>query len=361
MTDLFSPIKVGDYDLKNRIFMAPLTRARSLPGAIPKTDLKAEYYSQRAEAGLIIAEATSVSPNGIGWLDTCGIWNDEQENAWRPVTEAVHKKGSKIFVQIWHMGAVVPTDFIGGDKPISASNVKLSAELRTPKGRKQTLEEPHALTIDEIQAVQQEFVDGAIRAVRAGFDGVEIHAANGFLIDQFLRDGTNKRNDKYGGSIENRLRFCLEIVEKTCSAIGSGKVGIRISPTNKVWGIADSDHRATFGKLVEKLNEYDLAYLHILEPKPNSGHDLETIDYMTPIVREKYKGTFIVNGGFNQETGHKAIKDGLGDAVAFGAPWIANPDLVSRFKKQSKLAAPDVATFYTNDAEGYIDYPALSA
>ena len=360
MPDLFSPLQLGDYELPNRIIMAPLTRARSLPGAVPNAELKAPYYAQRASAGLIIAEATSVSPMGIGWLDTCGIWNDEQQDAWSKVTEAVHDEGGKIFVQIWHMGSIVPSDFIDGKKPLAPSNVLLEAELRTPKGRKQKLEEPHALSIDEIKAVQKEFVDGAKRAIAAGFDGVEIHAANGFLIDQFVRDGTNKREDDYGGSIDNRLRFCLEIVQQTCAAIGSGKVGIRISPTNSVWGIKDSTHRETFGRLVERLNDYDLAYLHILEPEPNSGHMLETFDFMTPDIRKIYNGTYIINGGHTKESGNKAIAGGVGDAVAYGLPFIANPDLVERFRIDAPLAEPDQDTFYTNDAKGYADYPAMS-
>ncbi len=359
MTDLFTPIKLGDYLLKNRIFMAPLTRARSLDGAIPNADLKAKYYAQRASAGLIIAEATAVSPMGLGWLDTCGIWNDEQEAAWLKVTQAVHKEGGRIFLQLWHMGAIVPSDFIDGKQAVSSSNVLLNAELRTPKGRKQNLETPHSLTAEEIKEVQQDFVNAANRAISAGFDGVEIHAANGFLIDQFTRDSTNKRSDEYGGTADNRIRFCLEIVEKVSNSIGAGKTGIRISPTNKVWGIKDSDHRATFTHLVENLNNYNLAYLHILEPHPDSGHMLETIDFMTPIIRETYKHTYIINGGYNKNSGNQALENNLGDAVAFGVPFIANPDLVERFKNGNHLAEPDQDTFYTNDAKGYIDYPTL--
>lgn len=188
---------------------------------------------------------------------------------------------------------------------------------------------------------------------------MEIHAANGFLIDQFTRDGTNKRDDEYGGSIDNRIRFCLEIVEKICASIGSGKVGIRISPTNKVWGIKDSNHRATFTRLVERLNDYNLAYLHILEPHPDSGHPLETIDFMTPIIREIYKNTYIINGGYTKESGNKALQDKTGDVVAFGLPFIANPDLVERFKADAPLAEPDQDTFYTNSAKGYVDYPKM--
>lgn len=359
MIDLFTPVQLGDYLLPNRIFMAPLTRARSLDGAVPNAELKATYYSQRASAGLIIAEATAVSSMGLGWMDTCGLWNDEQQDAWSKVTQAVHAKGGRIFIQLWHMGAIVPSDFINGQQAISASDVLLDAELRTPKGRKQNLQTPRALTINEIKIVQQEYVDAANRAISAGFDGVEIHAANGFLIDQFTRDNTNKRNDEYGGTIDNRIRFCLEIVEKISANIGSGKVGIRISPTNKVWGIKDSNHRATFTRLVERLNDYNLAYLHILEPRPESGHPLETIDFMTPIIREAYKNTYIINGGYTKETGNKALQEKTGDAIAFGLPFIANPDLVKRFKIDAPLSEPDQDTFYTNSAEGYIDYPEM--
>lgn len=361
MTDLFSPIQLGEYQLPNRIFMAPLTRARSLAGAVPKAGLKAQYYSERASAGLIITEATAISQMGLGWLNAPGIWNEAQQEAWSPVTDAVHKKGGHIFVQLWHMGATVTPDFIEGKQPLSASNVKLEGEFRTPQERKQTLVEPRAMTLDEIKMVQDEFVIAAKRSITAGFDGVEIHAANGFLIDQFIRDKTNKRKDQYGGSIENRLRFCLEIVEKASKEIGAGKVGIRISPTNTVWGISDSDYLKTFSRLVERLNEFNLAYLHVLEPKPNTDHFIETIGYITPKLRELYKGTFIANGGYTKETASQSIKANEADAVAFGSPFIANPDLVERFIQNAELNIPaDDSLFYTNEAEGYTNYPTLN-
>ena len=357
MTDLFSPLKLGDYMLPNRIIMAPLTRARSLPGAIPNWQLKREYYSQRASAGLIIAEATAVSPMGIGWLNTCGIWNYEQQSAWQHVTQAVRNKGGRMFVQLWHMGSVVTPDFIDGKQPVSASAVKLQGELRTPKGRKQSTVVPRALTLHEIEQEQQNFVEAARRSIAAGFQGVEIHAANGFLLEQFIRDSTNQRQDEYGGTIENRLRFTLEIVKKTCQAIGPGKVGIRISPTTRIWGIQDSEYRRTFSTLVEALNDFDLAYLHMLEPRPDSGHELQTYDYMTPELAKLYRGNFIVNGGYSKASGTAAIADGNGTAVSYGYPFIANPDLVDRFLTDAPLSEADPATFYSNEAEGYIDYP----
>ncbi len=360
MTDLFSPIQLGDYQLPNRVFMAPLTRARSLAGGVPKAGLKAEYYSERASAGLIIAEATAISPMGLGWLNTSGIWNEAQQEAWTPVTDAVHEKNGHIFIQLWHMGAIVTPDFIEGKQPLSASNVQLEGELRTPNDRKQKLVEPKAMTITDINQAQDEFVNAAKKSIAAGFDGVEIHAANGFLIDQFIRDKTNKRKDQYGGTIENRVRFCLEVVEKISKEIGSGKVGIRISPTNKVWGIKDSDYLKTFSYLVKQLNDYDLAYLHILEPKPNSDHFIETIDYITPKLRELYQGIIIANGGYTKETAMLSIQSNEADAIAFGSSFIANPDLVERFMKNAHLNVPaDDSLYYSNDAEGYTKYPTL--
>lgn len=272
----------------------------------------------------------------------------------------MHRQGGHIFVQLWHMGAVVTPDFIDGKQPVSSSNVTLQGELRTPKGRKQVLVEPRPLTVAEIKTVQEEFVEAAKRTIAAGFDGVEIHAANGFLIDQFTRDGTNTRTDEYGGSINNRIRFCLEITEQVCAEVGSGKVGIRISPTNTVWGIKDSDHRATFSRLVERLNDFNVAYLHVLEPHPDFGHQIETIDYMTPKIREIYQGTLITNGGFTKETGNQILADRGSDAIAFGVPYIANPDLVERFALDAELAIPDASTFYTNTAKGYTDYPPMT-
>ncbi len=359
MPTLFDPITLGKLTLPNRIFMAPLTRARTLKGAIPNVELKAEYYGQRASAGLMIAEATAVSADGLGWLNAPGIWNDDQQHAWAKITQAVHKKGGRIFLQIWHMGAVVVPDFIDQQKPLSPSGIKLEGEIRTPLDRKQSLVEPKVMSIEDIQAVQQSFVNGAKRAIDAGFDGVEIHAANGFLIDQFIRDLTNKRTDAYGGSTENRLKFCIEIVNKVCAAIGNDRVGVRISPTNSVWGIADSQYKNTFTALASALNDYELAYLHLLEPRPNTGHPLETIDFISPLIREVYNGTMILNGGYTASLADEDLEAGLGDAVAFGLPFIANPNLVYKFEHKLPLHNPDVDTFYTNDANGYTDYPII--
>lgn len=360
MAGLFNALQLGDYELANRVVMAPLTRARAGSEGIAN-ELMAEYYAQRASAGLLIAEATAVSKQGLGWLNAPGIYTDEQQAGWKLVADAVHRKNGRIFLQIWHMGGIVHPDFLDGEAPVSSSAVKLSGALTTPQGRDREFVVPRALSKDEIKAIVQDFVAAAKRAVAAGIDGVEIHAANGFLIDQFIRDGVNQRTDEYGGSVDNRLRFLVEVVEAVTAAIGAGKVGVRLSPTNKVWGIADSDPLATFGRAVELLNNYDLAYLHILEPKLDSGHPMETVDYLTPVLREKYEGTLIINGGLTRESGQAAIEAGETEAVAYGSPFISNPDLVERFRENGELTPPDADTFYSGGPKGYTDYPHMAA
>lgn len=360
MTSLFDPVRLGNCELKNRIIMAPLTRGRAGEDGVPNA-LMAEYYRQRAGAGLIIAEATAVSPDGRGWLNSPGIYNDAQLAGWKKTTDAVHGAGSAIFLQLWHMGAAVHPDFIADAQPVSASSVTLTGQLATPKGRDRPFVVPRPLSIPEIKSQVQNFADAARRAVAAGMDGVEIHAANGFLIDQFSRDGTNQRQDRYGGSIDNRLRFMLEVVEAVCAEIGAGKVGIRLSPTNKVWEIKDSAPAALFGRAVSRLSRFGLAYLHLLEPKLDSGHPMETVDYLTPLLREKYWGKLILNGGFDRASADAALAGEEADAIAFGTPFIANPDLADRFRQQAPLAQPDSESFYTPTAQGYTDYPALKA
>ncbi|MBL4790968.1 MAG: alkene reductase [Kordiimonadaceae bacterium] len=359
MSDLFDPITVGNYTLKNRVFMAPLTRSRADENGVPKK-IVAEYYGQRASAGLIIAEATAISQQTMGWLNAPGIFTDEQQASWANIADAVHAEDGRIFVQIWHMGGAVHPDFVNGDQPVSSSSVKLTGAMSTPKGPDKDLVEPRPLSKPEIKAIVQDFVGAARRAVDAGLDGVEIHAANGFLLDQFIRDGVNQRDDEYGGTIENRMRFMVEVIEAVVAEIGSGKVGIRLSPTNKFWGISDTTPSETFGKVVEKLNEYNLAYVHLLEPLPGTNHFIETIGFLTPEIRAKYTGTLLVNGGYDKETGNAAIENGEADAVVYGANFIANPDLVARYKLDAELAAADQSRFYTEGAEGYSDYPALA-
>jgi len=360
VTTLFDPIKLGNKQLKNRIFMAPLTRGRAGSDGVPDT-LMTEYYRQRASAGLIIAEATAISAGGRGWLNSPGLYNDSQQAGWQQIAEAVHSAGGTIFVQLWHMGAAVHPDFINGATPVSSSAVQLAGQLPTPKGRDREFVTPRELTSHEINNLVQNFVRAARRAIDAGLDGVEIHAANGFLIDQFTRDSSNRRTDEYGGSIDNRLRFMLEVVTAVSKEIGADKVGIRLSPTNTVWGISDSQYRETFSRAVERLNGIDLAYLHLLEPQPDSGHGIATIDYLTPLLREKFDGLLLANGGYSRESADHTLNSGLADAVAFGMPFIANPDLVERYKTETTLSEPDTTRFYTEGAAGYTDYAPMTA
>jgi len=358
MNVLFSPVTLGDYKLKNRIFMAPLTRGRAVDHGIPNA-LMANYYSQRASAGLIITEATAVAKKGLGWLNAPGIFNDKQQAGWQKIAQAVHEKNGHIFVQLWHMGSIVHPDFIEGEPPVSSSAVKQQGSLTTPKGRDRGFAVPKSLTKNEISEVISQFVDAAKRAIEAGLDGIEIHAANGFLIDQFTRDSINKRADEYGGSIENRLRFMIEIVTAVVAEIGSGKVGIRISPSNNVWGISDSTPMETFSQAVTRLNAFNLAYIHILEPRPADDNLIENDDYLTPILREKYRGKLIINGGYSEESANNALNNKEAEAVSFGIPFIANPDFVDRLKSNTEISQADSKTFYTDSSKGYDDYPTM--
>jgi len=364
MNVLFEPLKIGAVEIPNRVIMAPLTRGRATDDGVP-TERMAEYYAQRASAGLIIAEATAVSAEGRGWMNSPGLFNEAQERGWKNIAERVHAKKGRLFVQLWHMGATVHPDFNDGDQPVSSSAVILNGTLRTPKGRDRPFVEPRALTIDEISDRVQQFVAAARRAIDAGLDGVELHAANGFLIDQFTRDSSNQRVDEYGGSVDKRLRFMLEIAKAVSAEIGADRVGIRLSPTNSVWGISDSQYEQTFVGAVEQLLPLQLAYIHLLENKPGGDDGIHTsIDYLTPKLAELV-GTqsvtkLIVNGGYDRDSAEEAIDDKQGDAVAFGTPFIANPDLVERYKAGARLAQPDSATFYTNGEQGYTDYAAAN-
>jgi N-ethylmaleimide reductase len=336
---LFEPIQVGALTLKNRLVMAPLTRARAGVERIPNA-LMVEYYRQRASAGLIITEATHVSEQGIGWVETPGIHTDAQVQGWRQVTEAVHQEGGKIYLQLWHTGRVSHPDFqVNGALPVSASAIAANGDAHTPLGKKSYVT-PRALEIDEIPGVVQTYADATRRAQDAGFDGVEIHAANGYLIDQFIRDGSNNRTDVYGGSIDHR-------------------VGVRLSPTNPYNDMKDSNPVATFSAAAELLNGYGLAYLHILEALP--GHMLAGDgEFVTPYLRKIFKGPLMVNGGYGRETGAAAIIQGDADLIAYGVPFIANPDLPERFRQNADLNPPEPQTFYAPGPKGYTDYPTLT-
>jgi N-ethylmaleimide reductase len=355
---LFEPTKIGAIELRNRLVMAPLTRARAGAERIPNA-LMAEYYRQRASAGLIISEATHVSEQGIGWVETPGIHADEQVKGWRLITDAVHQEGGKMYLQLWHTGRASHPDFqVGGALPVSASAIAPNGFAHTPLGKKPYVV-PRALDIDEIPGVVQTYADATRRAQDAGFDGVEIHGANGYLIDQFLRDGSNHRTDTYGGSVQNRIRFLQEVTEAVVSAWSADRVGVRLSTTSPFNDMADSNPIATFSAATAMLNSLGLAYLHVLEALP--GHMLAGEgEIVTPHLRQIFNGPLMVNGGYDRETGTQAIAQGDADLIAYGVPFIANPDLPERFRHNAPLNPPDTTTFYSHGPEGYTDYPTLA-
>lgn len=359
-TDLFSPVQLGKYTLRNRIVMAPMTRLRAV-GSIP-TKLMAEYYAQRASAGLIITECTMVSPMSNGYINCPGIYSSEQVTAWRQVTEAVHTKGGKIFLQLWHSGRVAHSSLLNGELPLAPSAIAAAGSLHTPMG-KVTLETPRALETEEIPQIIEQFRQGAENALKAGFDGVELHGAFGYLIDQFLQDGSNQRTDEYGGSIENRARFLLEVVEAVCQVWGSDRVGIKLSPSNTFYGMQDSNPQATFSYVIEKLNLFQLAYIHLMEP---NEQDLATRNVINPVIskfRPLYQGLIMTNGGYDKFQGNQILTTGQADLVSFGKLFIANPDLPERFAINGDLNSPNPKTFYgqgdQNLHKGYTDYPTL--
>ncbi len=359
--DLFTPIRLGDYTLPNRMAMAPLTRSRAGAGNVP-TALMADYYTQRATAGLIITEATQVLPTGQGYPNTPGIHTAEQAAGWRTITDGVHAKGGHMFMQIWHVGRISHAMFQpGGAAPVAPSAITAKGELFTGDGMK-PFSTPRALELDEIPGLVAAFADAAKRAVfDAGLDGVEVHGANGYLIDQFLRDSTNHRTDAYGGPVANRARFLLEVTEAVVKAVGPGRVGVRLSPNGVFNDIRDSDPAGTFGYAVEALNGFNLAYLHIIEGK--DGTPMAPAAGATRLagdLRRAYKGTFMLNGGFySRAAADAALAAGDADLVSIGIPFIANPDLVERFRTGAALNTPDQTSFYGGDAKGYTDYPTL--
>ncbi len=364
--DLFSPLQVGANRLKNRIVMAPMTRSRADADRSPNS-LMAEYYSQRASAGLIIAEATQISEQAAGAINTPGIHTAQHIQGWRLVTDAVHAQGSKIFLQLWHTGRASHPDFQpNGAIPVSASAVTPAGEIHTPSGKKSFVR-PRALELDEIPAIVQTYAEATKRAQSAGFDGVEIHAANGYLIDQFLRDGVNQRTDAYGGSIDNRLRLLLEVTESVVNAwsvdapgerLGQ-RVGVRLSPKNPYLDMRDSDPNSLFTAAASALNQFNLAYLHVAEGVPGqflAGED----EPATPLMRDVYQGLLISNGGYDFNQGTTAVTSGEVDLIAYGMPFLANPDLPERFRSGARLNPPNPLTIYAQGAAGYTDYPFLA-
>ncbi|WP_374632251.1 alkene reductase [Ferrovibrio sp.] len=357
MTDLFSPINLGPYQLSNRIAMAPLTRNRAGPGNVPG-DLAAEYYAQRADAGLIIAEATQILPEGQGYQDTPGIHSPEQIAGWRKVTDAVHAKGGRIFLQLWHVGRVSHTSLQpGGKAPVAPSAIAAKTKTFVNNTFAET-SEPRALEQAEIPAIVAAYGQAAKNAIAAGFDGVELHAANGYLLDQFLRDSSNKRTDIYGGSIENRARFTLEAARAVIAAIGAERTGIRISPVTPANDVSDSNPQALFEYLVQQLNALNLVYIHVIEGSTGGPRDFGG-DFDYAALRKHYSGVWIVNNGYDPALARQVVSSRAADLVAFGRPFISNPDLVERLRVGAPLNEVDRATLYGGGAKGYTDYPRL--
>lgn len=349
MPSLFDPLKLGDLELPNRIIMAPLTRARAGAIRVPNA-LIAEHYAQRASAGLIISEATSVTPSGVGYEDTPGIWSDEQVEGWKLVTEAVHKAGGRIFMQLWHVGRISDPVFHDGAAPVSASAIAAQGEVSLLRP-KRPYPVPRALETGEIAAIVEAYRKGAENAKKAGFDGVELHGANGYLLDQFLQDGSNKRSDQYGGSLENRARLMFEAVDAAISVFGPGRVGLHIAPRGDAHSMGDSNLEGTFLYVAREMGKRGIAFLCSREHKGD--------DWLTPKLKAAFGGVYIANEGFDQASAEAALAAGEADAIAFGKLYISNPDLVERFQRKAALNEWNLATFYVKGATGYTDYPSL--
>lgn len=354
MTDeLFRPVRIGALALPSRIVMAPMTRNRAGEGNAPQP-INAEYYRQRASAALIVTEGTQVSAQGVGYPATPGIHTEAQAAGWKTVTDAVHRADGRIFAQLWHVGRIShPSLQPDGALPVAPSAIRPEGEAFTYEGPKPFVE-PRALDIEEIPGVVGQFAAGARYARDAGFDGVEIHAANGYLIDQFLRDGTNRRTDAYGGSLENRARFLREVTETVAAIWGADRVGVRLSPVSPFNAIEDSDPEAAFTYFARVLGEYDLAYLHVVEPGPDEP-------FFRAALKDAFGGPYMANGGYDREIAAAVLASGEADLVSFGASFLANPDLPARLRTGASLNEPDRATFYGGAEEGYVDYPPLAA
>ncbi len=355
MSDLFSPVKLGSIAMSNRMVMAPLTRNRSSMEGVPQ-DINVTYYEQRATAGLIITEATPISPMGHGYPLLPGIYTDAQVDGWKKVTDAVHAKGGKIVIQLWHVGRISHPSLLNGATPVAPSAVKPAGKAFTFEGLVDYVE-PRALDASELPSIVADYVQASKNAIKAGFDGVEIHSANGYLLDQFLRDGSNQRSDIYGGSIENRTRFLMEVTKAVVEAIGSDKVGLRLSPVNPFNDMKDSNPQALFNYVTEQLNQFNLAYLHVVEGGIHGGGVAEPFDF--DAMRKLCKSPYMANLSYDKERGNAAIAKGHADAVAYGVPFIANPDLVERFRQDAPLNEADSKSFYGGTEKGYIDYPTL--
>eukprot|EP00727_Mastigamoeba_balamuthi_P003527 m51a1_g13171 putative nadh:flavin oxidoreductase (356) ;mRNA; f:82107-83501 len=348
---LLTPLRVGDLVLPNRVVMAPLTRTRAAPGRVPQ-QLNAEYYAQRASAGLILSEATAVSPMGVGYPDTPGIWSDEQVQGWKLITTAVHAAGGRIFCQLWHVGRISDPVYLDGQQPVAPSEIAPAGHVNLVRPLRPFVT-PRALATDEIPGVVAAYRQGAENAKLAGFDGVELHGANGYLLDQFLQDRTNKRNDAYGGPVENRARLMLEAVDACVAVWGPGRVGCHLAPRGDTNDMGDSDRAATFTYVVRELSRRGIAFVCVREHEGD--------DALGAQLRREFAGAWIANEGYTRESAEKAVEGGVADAVAWGKDFIANPDLPLRFARRAQLNKWDAQTFYGAGPVGYTDYPTHTA
>ena len=356
MPTLFDPLRIGPLELPNRIVMAPLTRARSCCDAVPRP-LMAPYYAQRASAGLIISEATGISREGLGWPDAPGLWSEAQVEGWKPVTEAVHQAGGRMVAQLWHMGRLVHPS-LGGGQPVSSSATTAPDHAHTYQGKKPYTQARPA-TRDDIKRIVSDYAHAAANAIAAGFDGVQLHGANGYLIDQFLRDGANFRDDEYGGSIDNRMRFLTEVTEAVGAAIGIDRVGIRFSPNILSQGVEDAEPMPLFAALAERLEALKVPWIELREAhRPTSAGSIPT-EPVSPAMRPVYSGAIFLNSDYDGPSARARMAEGIADGISFGRPFISNPDLVERIAAGAPLAPGDEATYYSGGAGGYLDYPRL--
>ncbi|OUY07807.1 alkene reductase [Acinetobacter populi] len=349
MAELLDSLKLGDLILKNRLVLAPLTRSRSGDIRVPN-DLNVEYYQQRANAGLILTEATVISPSAVGYAKTPGLYNQQQVEGWKKVVDAVHQQDAKIFVQLWHVGRISDPELLDGATPVSASAIKAAGYVSLLRPKREYVT-PRALSIDEIQAIVADYKHAAVLAKEAGFDGVELHAANGYLIDQFLQTKTNHREDEYGGPVENRARLLLQVVDAFIEVWGAERVGVHLAPRRDAHDMGDDDPRGTFGYVVEQLSQRHIAFIF--------AREYQADDSLSPYLRPKFSGVWIANENLTPETAKKILAEGKADAVSFGKVYIANPDLLDRLVKNAPLNELNPETLYADGVEGYTDYPTL--
>ncbi|MFG1205294.1 alkene reductase [Xanthobacter aminoxidans] len=356
-TSLFEPFRLGNMTLPNRIVMAPLTRNRAAAGFVP-SDLAPQYYALRADAGLLITEASQISQQGQGYQDTPGIYSDAQVEGWKKVTDAVHAKGGRIFIQLWHVGRVSHTSLQpNGGAPVAPSALTAASKTFVNNGFAET-SAPRALELSEIPGIVADYRRAAANAIKAGFDGVEVHGANGYLIDQFLKDGSNQRTDAYGGSIENRARFLLEVMDAVIAEIGAARTGLRLSPVSPANGISESNPQALFNHVIDELEKRHPVYIHVVEGATGGPRDVAP-DFSFEELRKRYSGAWMVNNGYNLALANAVLAQGKADLVAFGKPFISNPDLVERLRRDAPLNELDQNTLYGGGAKGYVDYPTL--